>query len=178
VALEALAAALPAYAADIGQNLASVLEETLLTDQQKWGCFIASAHAVATPAVVQAIEAAASAVGLSDAAKAAARGAAAIMAQNNVYFSAINAMKNPEYRGLRARLRMRITRDPGVELTDFHLWCVAVSAIHHCADCLDTHEAALRRRGAAPDAVQAALRIAAVTHALSRVFAGEAARSV
>ena len=175
MALEALANALPAYAADIAQNVASLLEETWLTDQQKWGCFVASAHAVATPAVVQAIEAAAAQGGLSDAAKAAARGAAAIMAQNNVYFSAVQLLTNQEYRRLRTRLRMRITSNPGVELVDFHLWCVAVSAIHHCGDCLDAHEGALKQRGVAPEAVQAAMRIAAVTHALSRIFAGEAA---
>ena len=164
MALEALAASLPAYAGDLALNLASLLEEPQLTSQQKWGCFVASAHAVATPAVVKAIEAAAAEAGLSDAAKTAAKGAAAIMAQNNIYF-----------RALRARLRMKIVSNPGVERDDFDLWCVAVSAIHGCPDCLDAHESNLSQRGVDPLVTQTALRIAAVVHAVSRVVAGEAA---
>jgi lipoyl-dependent peroxiredoxin subunit D len=175
--LKSLADSLPPYANDIALNLGSLVAETILTDQQKWGCFVASAHAVATPAVVKAIEAAAAEAGLTLEARNAARGAAAIMAQNNVYFSALARLKNQEYRRLRARIRMRIVSNPGVPRDDFDLWCVAVSAIHGCADCLDTHEGALRRRGVEPVVVQTALRIAAVTHAASRVVAGEAAAS-
>ena len=175
MALEALAAGLPPYAADVAANLAALVAETALTDQQKWGCFVASAHAVATPAVVQAVEAAAVAAGLAAEIMSAAKGAAAIMAQNNIYFRALALMKNQEYRKLRSRLRMGITFKPGVPMDDFDLWCVAVSAIHGCPDCLDAHEDALRGRGVAAEAIQAALRIAAVTHAVSRVLAGEAA---
>lgn len=175
MALESLTAALPAYAGDLALNLGSLLEETFLNDQQKWGCLIASAHAVAQPTVVKAVEAAALAAGLTQQARLAARGAAAIMAQNNVYFRALALMKNQEYRQLRARLRMKIVANPGVEKNDFDLWCVAVSAIHGCPDCLDAHEGNLRERGVEPVVVQAALRIAAVVHAVSRVFAGEAA---
>ena len=50
---------LPAYAKDISLNLSSLANETLLTDQQKWGCFLASAHAIGVVPVVKAIEAAA-----------------------------------------------------------------------------------------------------------------------
>jgi alkyl hydroperoxide reductase subunit D len=175
MALEALAAALPPYAADIAANLKALTEETLLSAPQKWGCFVASAHALATPDVLQAVEAAAAAAGLSAQAQSAAHGAAAIMAQNNVYFRALALMKNQEYRTLRSRLRMSLAFNPGVPKDDFDLWCVAVSAIYGCPDCLDAHEAALRSRGVSAEAVQTALRIAAVTHAVSRVLAGEAA---
>jgi lipoyl-dependent peroxiredoxin subunit D len=175
MALGALAADLPPYAADVAANLTALVAETTLTDPQKWGCFVASAHAVATPAVVQAIEAAAIAAGLGAETMSAAKGAAAIMAQNNIYFRALALLKNQEYRKLRSRLRMGITFKPGVPKDDFDLWCVAVSAIHGCPDCLDAHEGALRSHGVPPEAVQTALRIAAVTHAVSRVLAGNAA---
>lgn len=174
-ALQDLADSLPPYANDIALNLASVVAETILTEPQKWGCFVASAHALAIPPVVQAIEAAAETAGLTTEAKMAARGAAAIMAQNNIYFRALSIMKNQEYRKLRARIRMGIVQNPGVPKNDFDLWCVAVSAINGCPDCLDAHEGALRSRGVEPVVVQTALRIAAVTHAVSRVVAGEAA---
>lgn len=174
-ALEALAQGLPPYGADIAADLKTLTEEALLSDQQKWGCFVAAAHAVATPAALQAIEAAAAEAGLSADARLAARGAAAIMAQNNIYFRALALMKNQDYRAMRSRLRMSLAFKPGVPMDDFDLWCVAVSAIHGCPDCLDAHEDALRRRGVSAEAVQTALRIAAVVHAVSRVLAGEAA---
>jgi len=173
--LASLADSLPAYASDIAQNLASIAEEILLPEPQKWGCFIASAHAVATPVVVKAVEAAGAESGMTPEAIAAARGAAAIMAQNNIYFRALTLIHDQTYRTLRARLRMRIVSNPGVPKDDFDLWCVAVSAIHGCPDCLDAHIGALRGRGVEPLAIQTALRIAAVTHAASRVLAGEAA---
>ena len=175
MSLAPLISALPAYAADIARNLESLEAESILTDQQKWGTFVASAHAVATPAVVKAIEAAAAAAGLTPEAKAGAKAAAAIMAMNNIYFRSLHMLHNPEYRALPARLRMHVVRDPGVDKTDFELWALAVSAIHGCDECLNAHEPELRRRGVAPVAIQTALRIAAVTHAVSRVMAGEAA---
>ncbi len=175
MALEALTASLPAYAADVALNLASMLEEPQLNDQQKWGCLIASSHAVAAPVVVKAIAAAATDAGVSPEAQAAAKGAAAIMAQNNVYFRALTLLKNQEYRSLRARIRMRIVSNPGVPKIDFDLWCLAVSAIHGCPDCMDAHEGNLKDAGVDPVVIQTALRIAAVTHAASRVALGEAA---
>ena len=178
MALEALAEQLPAYARDVAQNLLALEQETPLTVQQLWGAFVASSHAVAEPSVIQAIEAAAIAAGAAPLALDAARGAAAVMAQNNVYFRALSLMKNQTYRSMRSRLRMDIVRRPGVDDIDFHLWCVAVSAVYGCADCLDAHEGVLARRGVDPLSVQTVLRIAAATHAASRVLAAERGRAV
>jgi len=173
--IEALRARLPAYAKDIGTNLAVLAEETLLTDQAKWGCFVASACAVGEPETLKAVTIAAREAGLAEAAFDAARTAAAIMAMNNVYFRALHLMEAPEYRALPSKLRMnRLTHHPGVETIDYELWCVAVSAINACGACLDSHEAELRARGVQPPQVQAALRIAAVVHAAGRVLAIEA----
>ncbi|HRD45502.1 MAG TPA: alkyl hydroperoxide reductase, partial [Caulobacter sp.] len=57
MSLDALRDLLPAYAKDLSLNLSSLSNETLLTDQQKWGAFVASAHAVGVPAVVKNLEA-------------------------------------------------------------------------------------------------------------------------
>jgi alkyl hydroperoxide reductase subunit D len=172
MSLHALRDQLPAYAKDLSLNLSSLAGETLLTDQQKWGCFLASAHAVGQPDVVKAIEAAAV---LSDEARTAAKAAAAIMGMNNVYYRALHLMKNPEYRTLPARLRMNILGNPGVDKTDFELWSTAVSAINGCGMCLDAHEEELRKHQVPTVNIQAALRIAAVVNAVSRVMAGERA---
>src|SRR5471032_34541 len=79
MSLDALRESLPAYAKDLNLNLSSLVAESLLTDQQKWGCFVASAYAVGVPAVVKSVEAAAAEAGLSEAANEAAKAAAAIM---------------------------------------------------------------------------------------------------
>ena len=90
MSLDALREQLPAYAKDLSLNLSSLANETVLSDQQKWGAFVASAYAVGTPAVVRAVEAAADAAGLSADAKTAAKAAAAIMGMNNVYYRALH----------------------------------------------------------------------------------------
>ena len=175
MSLDALRETLPAYAKDLSLNLSSLANETVLSDQQKWGCFLASAHAVGQCAVVQAVDAAAQAGGLSPDAATAAKAAAAIMGMNNVYYRSLHLLANPEYRTLPARLRMNVIANPGVEKTDFELWCTAVSAINGCGMCLDSHEAELKKHGMPATQIQAALRIAAVVNAVSRVLQAEAA---
>ena len=175
MSLDTLRERLPAYAKDLSLNLSSLAAETVLTDQQTWGAFAASAYAVGEPSVIQAIETSARAAGLSDAALTAAKSAAAIMGMNNVYYRALHLISNPEYRTLPARLRMNALANPGVEKVDFELWATAVSAVNGCGMCLDAHEAELKKAGVSTQQIQAALRISAVVNALSRVLAAEAA---
>jgi alkyl hydroperoxide reductase subunit D len=175
MSLDALRATLPAYAKDLSLNLSTLANETTLSDQQKWGALLASAHAVGQRAVIAAVEAAATEAGLSAEAADAAKAAAAIMGMNNVYYRALHLISNPEYKTLPARLRMNILANPGVEKADFELWCTAVSAINGCGMCLDSHEAELKKHGVAAAQIQTALRIAAVVNAVSRVIEAEAA---
>ncbi len=174
MSLEALRDAIPEYAKDQKLNLGSLAAETLLSDQQKWGCFLACAHAGGVPAVVKAIEAEVEGK-LSPEARTAAKAAASIMGMNNVYYRALHLMQNKEYASLRAGLRMNVIMNPGVDKTDFELWCLAVSAIAGCGQCLDSHEAELRKREMPNTHVQAAIRIAAVVNAVSGVMRAEAA---
>jgi alkyl hydroperoxide reductase subunit D len=169
MSIDALRDQLPAYAKDLSLNLSSLAGETLLNDQQKWGCFLASAYAVGQPDVVKAIEDAAQ---LPEEAKTAAKAAAAIMGMNNIYYRALHLMTNPEYRTLPARLRMNVIANPGVEKVDFELWSMAVSAVNGCGMCLDAHEEELRKHHVPNVNIQAALRIAAVVNAVSHVMAG------
>ena len=175
MSIDVLRDLLPAYAKDISLNLSSLANETLLSDQQKWGAFVAAALAVGQPDLVRQIGAQATASGLSEAAMTGAKAAAAIMAMNNVYYRALHLMENPEYRTQPARLRMNVIGNPGVDKTDFELWCTAVSAVNGCGMCLDAHEAELRKRGVPTVNIQAALRIAAVVNAAGRVIAAERA---
>ena len=175
MSLDTLRAQIPAYAKDISLNLGSLAAETVLSEQQKWGAFLACAHATGVPAVVRSIEAAAIAAGLSPEAQTAAKAAAAIMGMNNVYYRALHLLSNGEYRTLPARLRMNGLANPGVDKADFELWAAAVSAVNGCGMCLDAHETELKKHGVSAPQIQAALRIAAVVNAASRVLAAETA---
>ena len=127
MSLDALRETLPAYAKDLSLNLSTLAGETLLTDQQKWGAFVATAHATGCGPVIRALDGAARQAGLSDEALSAAKSAAAIMGMNNVYYRSLHLMQNQEYRTLPARLRMTVIANPGVDKTDFEMWCAAVS---------------------------------------------------
>jgi alkyl hydroperoxide reductase subunit D len=173
MSIDALRDQLPAYAKDLAMNLTALAGETILSDEQKWGCFIASAYAVGQPDVIQAINA--QTADLPEAVKTGAKAAAAIMGMNNVYYRALHLMKNQEYAGMPAKLRMTVIGNPGVDKLDFELWCTAVSAVNGCGICLDAHEEQLRRHQAEPITIQATLRIGAVVNAISRVIAAEKA---
>jgi lipoyl-dependent peroxiredoxin subunit D len=175
MSLDALRERIPDFAKDIRLSLGSLASETTLNDQQKWGAFLASSIAGGHGDVIAAFEAEAKAR-LSPEAVNAAKSAASIMAMNNVYYRSLHLMKNQEYTTMRASLRMNVIANPGVERVDFELWCVAVSAINGCGMCLDSHEAELKKHGVPALAIQAALRIAAVTAAAGSAL--RAAQSV
>ena len=175
MSLEDLRGELPAYAKDLKLNLGSLVNETVLDDQKKWGAYLASAHGAANPAVVKAIEAEV-ADKLSEEAAEAARAAAAIMGMNNVYYRFTHLASNKDYRNLPAKLRMNIIGKPGVEKADFELWSLAVSAINGCGMCVDSHEAELKKAGVTTEQIQAAVRIASVVNAVSKVMQAEEGR--
>lgn len=174
MSIDALRDQIPDYAKDIRLNLGTLSSETSLTDQQKWGTFLASALATGNAIVIQAIDAEA-ADKISDEAKTAAKAAAAIMAMNNVYYRATHLMSTEDYANMPAKLRMNIIGNPGVDKVDFELWSLAVSAINGCGMCLDSHEKVVRKAGLKQDQVQTALRIAAAVNAAAAVLTAEAA---
>jgi alkyl hydroperoxide reductase subunit D len=173
MSIETLKAAIPDYAKDIRLNLGSLLNETILTQDQKLGCFLACAHAVGEPIVLRAITA--ETAGLSEPVRTAAKAASAIMGMNNVYYRAVHLIENEVYATLPARLRMNVIGAPGIDKGDFELFCQAVSAVNGCGACLDSHEAVLRKHGMTSEQIQASLRIAAVVNASAQILRAEAA---
>ncbi len=174
--IDALRDQIPDYAKDIRLNLGTLASDASLTDQQKWGAFLAAALATGNKTVIQAVKADAEEK-LTAEALTAAKSAAAIMAMNNVYYRAVHLMAAPDYGTLPAKLRMNVIGNPGVDKLDFELWSLAVSAVNGCGMCLDSHEKVVRQGGLAADQVQTALRIAAVVNAAAAVLDGEAALS-
>ncbi|MDI7775576.1 carboxymuconolactone decarboxylase family protein [Asticcacaulis sp. EMRT-3] len=173
MSLDTLCALIPPYAADLAQNLTVLAAETTLDDQQKWGTFLATAHAIGVMPVVHHLEAQAATL-LSPEAVIAARAAAAIMGMNNVYYRSLHLLHNKAYEGLPSKLRMNILRNPGVSKIDFELWSLAVSAVNGCGLCLDSHEKVLREHEVSLIQIQTALRIASVVNAISAVLRAEA----
>ncbi len=172
MSLDELRDAIPDYAKDIRLNLGTLAAETILTDQQKYGAFLASAHGARNAQVIAAISQWTEDK-LSPEATNAAKAAAAIMAMNNVYYRATHLMSAGEYQKMPAKLRMNVIGAPGVDKMDFELWSLAVSAVNGCGTCLDSHEKVVRKAGISADQVQAALRIAAVVNAASAVLDSE-----
>ncbi len=163
---------LPDYAKDLKLNLSSLLNDQTLTEQQRWGAFLATALASRNAALIAAVSADAAEKLTPEAAKAT-KAAASIMAMNNIYYRFVHLASHPDYAKLPAQLRMNIIGNPGVERVDFELWSLAVSAINGCGKCIDAHDQVLRKAGVSHQAIQQAVRIASVVHAIAATLDGE-----
>jgi alkyl hydroperoxide reductase subunit D len=173
MSLEALRNRLPDYAKDQKLNLGSLSTEPALTEQQRAGTFVVSALASRNPDVIRDILAEFGPK-LGAEALTAAKAAASIMGMNNIYYRFTHLVVG-DYNTMPARLRMNVMAKPGVEKVDFELWSLAVSAINGCGMCMEAHEKTLLTHGVSKDAIQAAVRIAAVVHATAATLDGEAA---
>jgi alkyl hydroperoxide reductase subunit D len=92
---------------------------------------------------------------------------------NNIYYR-FTHLVGGDYPTLPARLRMNVMLRPGVERVDFELWSLAVSAVNGCGMCMESHEKVVRQAGLTQEQVQAAVRIAAVVHAVAVTLEAEA----
>ncbi len=173
MSIQTLKDRLPDYAKDLKLNLGSLAAETVLNDTLKAGTFVASAIASRNPQVIAAMIAEFGPK-LAPADLTAAKAAAAIMGMNNVYYRFLHLAENEEYSRLPAKLRMNVIGSPGTAKENFELWSLAVSAINGCGLCITAHDKVVRAAGITTEQVQAAVRIAAVVHAVSVTLEGEA----
>ena len=170
MSLKAFADALPDFAKDIRLNVGSLLNEPHLTEQRKYGLFLACAHGSGYKPLVEAAEAEVAGK-LSPEAANAARAAAAVMAMNNVYYRFVHLVANPEYGTMPAKLRMNLIGSHGIAKEDFELFSIAVSAMNGCGMCIESHERVLLQHGVKPETTQSAVRIGAVLKAVATVHA-------
>ena len=176
MSIQTLKDRLPDYAKDLKLNLGSLAAETVLNDTLKAGTFVAAAFASRNPEVIAAVNAE-FAGKLAPADLTAAKAAAAIMGMNNVYYRFLHLSENAEYQRLPARLRMNVIAAPGTAKENFELWSLAVSAINGCGLCITAHDKVVRAAGITAEQVQAAVRIAAVIHAVAVTLEAEAAEN-
>ena len=170
--LDTLKQSLPDYAKDLKINLGNVLDteqHEQLSDAQVWGVALSCAIASRNLTLIEAVETAAREV-LSPEYLGASKAAAAIMGMNNIYYRFLHLAGNEEYGKLPARLRMTVIGNPGIDKVDFELLSLAVSAINGCGMCIDSHEKVLAKAGMSAKAIQDAVRIAAVIHAVAVVL--------
>jgi len=173
MSLKAFADALPDFAKDIRLNVGSLLNEPHLTEQRKYGLFLACAHGSGYKPLVEAAEAEVAGK-LSPEAANAARAAAAVMAMNNVYYRFVHLASNKEYGQMPAKLRMNVIGSPGIEKDDFELFSLAVSAMNGCGMCIDSHEKVLKGHNVTAETIQTAVRIGAVLKAVATIHAAVA----
>jgi alkyl hydroperoxide reductase subunit D len=170
MSLKAFADSLPDYAKDIRLNLTSILSDQLLGEERKNGLLLSCAHGSGYKPLVEAAEAEVEGK-LSESQANAARGAAALMAMNNVYYRFVHLVANPEYGTMPAKLRMNFIASHGIAKDEFELFSLAVSAMNGCGMCIDSHERVLLDHGVKSDVIQSAVRIAAMMKALATVHA-------
>jgi lipoyl-dependent peroxiredoxin subunit D len=173
MSIEQLKSQLPDFAKDVRLNLGAIVNDDSLGEQTKYGLLLACAIATRNSEVAAAFDAEAT-QRLTPEARDAARSAAAIMAMNNVYYRFVHLASNAAYRTLPAKLRMSVIGAHGVSKVDFELWSLAVSAINGCGACIDAHEKVLAEAGVSQEAIQTAVRFAAIIQSVA--VAIEAAR--
>jgi alkyl hydroperoxide reductase subunit D len=162
--LDQLKERLPDHARDQRINLNILASSTALSSDQASVIAVAAANVTKHKPVIDAIEAD------YPGAVTAGRGAAVVMAMNNVYYRFVHFMAEAgedgvEYTKLPARLRMQFIGNPGIPKLDFELACLAASAISGCESCVRAHERSVREAGGTREMVQDAVRIAAVVNA-------------
>ncbi|MBS7698700.1 MULTISPECIES: carboxymuconolactone decarboxylase family protein [unclassified Chelatococcus] len=172
MSIDTLKSQIPDFAKDVRLNLSSMGSDESLTPAQKYGLFVACGIASRNEVVRKALVAEAAAH-IDAATLGAAKAAAAIMGMNNVYYRFVHLAANKDYKTLPAKLRMNVIGNPGVPKLDFELWSLAVSAINGCGMCIDAHEDVLRKGGVTTEAIQTAVRFAAIIQ--SAAIAVEAA---
>lgn len=169
MAVTELKQGLPDYAKDLRLNLDSVLTPAGapgLTAKQIWGTALAAAIAARNTPFTAQVKALARAE-VDETTCNGAKAAASIMAMTNIYYRFLSLVEDPDYRTLPARLRMNVIGRPSIDKVDFELYSLAVSVINGCGSCISAHERVLRQHGLGREAIQSAVRIAAVIHAVA-----------
>ena len=163
---------IPDYAKDLRLNLGSVLSTQGapgLSERQVWSIALASAIASRNVAFAREIEALARG-SIDDSTLSGAKAAAAIMGMNNIYYRFVHLVEDKEYHSMPARLRMNVLANPGIDKVDFELLSLAVSAVNGCGMCVTAHDKTLRQHEVGREAIQSAVRIASVIHAVAGVL--------
>jgi alkyl hydroperoxide reductase subunit D len=99
--------------------------------------------------------------------------AAAIMAQNNIWYPFIEMADDPALKGLPAGLRMNaIANHGGTSNVNFEAYSLAASIVGKCHFCVKAHYDTLKKEGMSVDQLRDIGRIAAVINSIAKVLNG------
>ena len=154
-------------ASDLVINIERVLGGESLDTEQTWGTALAAAYFIRHADLTAAILADAEAAGLSGDAIKDARGAAALMGMNTVYFRSRHLMKAGDYHKMPFNLSMKRMQQVATSKGNFELFSVGPAALAGCELCLQAHEAAVKKAGMSEANVHDAIRIASVLHGIA-----------
>jgi len=160
---------LPDYAKDTKLNLDAVLLRSSLDPLVAQGCALAAAFAAGNSRLATAIDAEFEDRKEADAALT----AAAIMAQNNVWYPYVEMAEDPALKGLPAQLRMNgIINHGGTSKVNFEAYSLAASIVGKCHFCVKAHYDTLKKEGMSVEQLRDVGRIAAVVNSVAKVLAG------
>jgi len=158
--------ALPEYAKDTRLNLDAVINRSTLDATEAQGCALAAAMATGNGKLVTFIQS-----GIEDAVERdAALTAAAIMAQNNIWYPYVE-MTGGALEGIPPQLRMNaIANHGGTTKARFEAYSLAASIVGKCHFCVGAHFDTLKKEGYSVDQLRDIGRIAAVINSVAKVL--------
>lgn len=160
---------LPEYAKDTRLNIDAVLLRSSLDPVLAQGCASAAAFAAGNSKLSTLIDSAIEDRKEADAALA----AAAIMAQNNVWYPYVEMADDPALKGLPAGLRMNvIANHGGTSKVNFEAYSLAASIVGKCHFCVKAHYDTLKKEGMTVEQLRDIGRIAAVINSVAKVLNG------
>jgi alkyl hydroperoxide reductase subunit D len=166
--VEQIKEALPDYAKDTKLNLDAVITRSSLSGDVAMGCALAAAMMTGNGKLVSFIQTDMHNTG---AEFTSALTAAAIMAQNNVWYPYIEMAEDENLKGLPAQLRMNAIASHGGTTKDrFEAYSLAASIVGKCHFCVKAHYETLKKEGYTVEQLRDIGRIAAVMNSVAKVL--------
>ena len=165
--VEQIKQGLPDYAKDTRLNLDGVINRSSLDIVEANACALAAAVSTGNGNLVTFIQS-----NLDDATERdAALTAAAIMAQNNVWYPYVEMADDENLKGLPAQLRMNaIATHGGTTKARFEAYSLAASIVGKCHFCVKAHYETLKQEGYTVEQLRDIGRIASVINSVAKVL--------
>ena len=106
----------------------------------------------------------------SDAEIAEALACASMLSVNNVFYRFRHFLNNETYNTMPAGIKMNVMMNPVLGKELFELISLAVSAVNGCQNCVNSHEASLRKLNTSQQRIFDAIRLASIIRGLSVVI--------
>lgn len=158
---------LPDYAKDTKLNLDAVIKRSSLAQEEAEAIALAAAFATGNGKLITFISSSMADIKERDAALT----AAAIMAQNNIWYPYVEMADDENLKGLPAQLRMNaISSHGGTTKARFEAYSLAASIVGKCHFCVKAHYETLKKEGYTVEQLRDIGRIASVITSVSRVL--------